>query len=383
MEDSFKLSPGSSMLALCDFCNSKPAVLYCTADSAKLCLFCDQQIHSANTLSLRHLRSQICDNCRAEPVSVRCCTENLMLCQDCDWDSHYNSSVSSVHERSSVEGFSGCPSVTELASFFDLMGDDLLNLGSGFGVYEPKMLNFEELTVPTQNCSVFVSGNKYKKEVYEQLVEIGKRDLVRFNGNGAELGPGTTTSICDQYGYTQSLEVENIDEEKLLNPKTAFTSLLTFPNNTDLREHDRCVADGKLMWDWDPSYLAAQFQNHSNQPFSSHTPTTEESNNTPIIGPPSDYRPHEFETWESTKVVQGMHHSIPHGSETANEAITQFDKELLAKNRGNAMLRYKEKKKNRSYGKQIRYESRKARADTRKRVKGRFVKASEISDVEI
>lgn len=258
MEDSFKLSPGSSMLALCDFCNSKLAVLYCTADSAKLCLFCDQQIHSANALSLRHLRSQICDNCRAEPVSVRCCTENLMLCQDCDWDSHYNSSVSSVHERSSVEGFSGCPSVTELASFFDLMGDDLLNLGSGFGVYEPKMLNFEELAVPTQNCSVFMSGNKYKKEVYEQLVEIGKRDLVRFNGNGAELGPGTTTSICDQYGYTQSLEVENIDEEKLLNPKTAFTSLLAFPNNTDLREHDRCVADGKLMWDWDPLYPAAQ-----------------------------------------------------------------------------------------------------------------------------
>ncbi|KAF7846357.1 hypothetical protein BT93_L4504 [Corymbia citriodora subsp. variegata] len=41
------------------------------------------------------------------------------------------------------------------------------------------------------------------------------------------------------------------------------------------------------------------------------------------------------------------------------------------------MLRYKEKKKNRRYDKHIRYESRKARADTRKRVKGRFVKASE------
>ncbi|KAA8532636.1 hypothetical protein F0562_032548 [Nyssa sinensis] len=41
----------------------------------------------------------------------------------------------------------------------------------------------------------------------------------------------------------------------------------------------------------------------------------------------------------------------------------------------NAMIRYKEKKKVRRYEKQIRYASQKTRADVRKRVKGRFVKA--------
>lgn len=35
------------------------------------------------------------------------------------------------------------------------------------------------------------------------------------------------------------------------------------------------------------------------------------------------------------------------------------------------------------YDKHIRYESRKARADTRKRVKGRFVKASDTTDVQV
>ncbi|KAF9589057.1 hypothetical protein IFM89_018319 [Coptis chinensis] len=48
--------------------------------------------------------------------------------------------------------------------------------------------------------------------------------------------------------------------------------------------------------------------------------------------------------------------------------------------RDQAKMRYKEKKKNRTFGKQIRYASRKARADTRKRVKGRFVKAGEVFD---
>ncbi|GKV11501.1 hypothetical protein SLEP1_g22758 [Rubroshorea leprosula] len=45
--------------------------------------------------------------------------------------------------------------------------------------------------------------------------------------------------------------------------------------------------------------------------------------------------------------------------------------------RDKAKMRYKEKKKTRRFGKQIRYATRKARADTRKRVKGRFVKAGE------
>ncbi|XP_047958731.1 uncharacterized protein LOC125204200 isoform X2 [Salvia hispanica] len=59
-------------------------------------------------------------------------------------------------------------------------------------------------------------------------------------------------------------------------------------------------------------------------------------------------------------------------------AMSKSDIELLAKNRGNAMQRYKEKKKTRRYDKHIRYESRKARADTRKRVKGRVQVVNEL-----
>ncbi|CAM0150612.1 unnamed protein product [Urochloa decumbens] len=44
--------------------------------------------------------------------------------------------------------------------------------------------------------------------------------------------------------------------------------------------------------------------------------------------------------------------------------------------RQEAKQRYKDKKKNRRFGKQIMYVSRKVRADTRNRVKGRFAKAS-------
>uniref|UniRef100_A0ACD5Y283 Uncharacterized protein n=1 Tax=Avena sativa TaxID=4498 RepID=A0ACD5Y283_AVESA len=65
---------------------------------------------------------------------------------------------------------------------------------------------------------------------------------------------------------------------------------------------------------------------------------------------------------------------VPTGAE---RPIPRMDSETLALNRDSAMQRYKEKRKNRRYEKHIRYESRKLRADTRKRVKGRFVKSNE------
>ncbi|EFJ19922.1 hypothetical protein SELMODRAFT_444089 [Selaginella moellendorffii] len=61
---------------------------------------------------------------------------------------------------------------------------------------------------------------------------------------------------------------------------------------------------------------------------------------------------------------------------------TSSDPAAASEARGNAMLRYKEKRKTRKYEKRIRYESRKTRADTRRRIKGRFVKAGQVYDYD-
>ncbi|RWW89093.1 hypothetical protein BHE74_00001930 [Ensete ventricosum] len=47
------------------------------------------------------------------------------------------------------------------------------------------------------------------------------------------------------------------------------------------------------------------------------------------------------------------------------------------------VMRYREKKKSRRFEKTIRYASRKAYAETRPRLKGRFVKRSEIEAAEV
>ncbi|KAM0911888.1 hypothetical protein ACQ4PT_013177 [Festuca glaucescens] len=76
----------------------------------------------------------------------------------------------------------------------------------------------------------------------------------------------------------------------------------------------------------------------------------------------------------SREISFGDQTIVPTGTE---RPATRMDSEMLALNRDSAMQRYKEKRKNRRYEKHIRYESRKLRADTRKRVKGRFVKSNE------
>ncbi|CAN0929170.1 Zinc finger protein CONSTANS-LIKE 14 [Linum grandiflorum] len=204
----------------CDFCSDQLAVLYCRADSAKLCLFCDQHVHSANLLSRKHVRSQICDNCSSEPVSIRCATDNLVLCHDCDSDAHGSCAVSAAHDRTSLEGFSGCPSALKLASIwgFDLAnkekavvddrassvpvhdwnggsnGGDWMTLIERWMCVSQDGSAFPDFTVPIANSPMFggkeqvvsfkrqgsppPSSGRYKQVIYKQLVELRKRDFV-------------------------------------------------------------------------------------------------------------------------------------------------------------------------------------------------------------
>ncbi|XP_024026201.1 zinc finger protein CONSTANS-LIKE 13-like, partial [Morus notabilis] len=103
----------SSQRRLCDYCDDTTAVLYCRADSAKLCFSCDREVHGTNQLFAKHARSQLCDACDDAPASIFCTAESSVLCQNCDWERH-NDTVSVVHHRRPLEGFNGCPSVTEL-----------------------------------------------------------------------------------------------------------------------------------------------------------------------------------------------------------------------------------------------------------------------------
>lgn len=400
----------------CDYCGERPAIFYCRADSAKLCLTCDQHVHSANALSKKHIRAQICDNCAAEPASVRCATDALVLCQECDWDAHCV--VSAAHDRSPVDGFTGCPSAFDLAAAWGL--DLEKKKPAAAEAYEWGGL-LEELMVPNAVIYSDCGGElgkrkkspncgKQKQVILKQLLEL----LADGGGDGEDVRPRTPSGVGAW--RPEDFEEQPLQEER--RQGGGFTSLLMMQTAPDLKE------DGNMLWNtstrvhsaqqiWD--FNLGQLREHEEAdveygggemvysvlkeaslakrgvdlsgvncsivpedmiPFNSDQmasqgPATSESNNMPV-SKRSDYS--KTKCFGGSKDISIMGQSILVPTEST---IAKNDLDLLAKNRGNAMQRYMEKKKTRRYEKHIRYESRKARADTRKRVKGRFVKASE------
>ncbi|GER56443.1 B-box zinc finger family protein [Striga asiatica] len=496
-------------MVACDFCGQRAAILYCRADTAKLCLSCDQHVHSANALSRKHLRSQICDNCASGPASVRCATDGLVLCQECDWDAHGSCAVSAAHDRCPLEGFSGCPSPLDLAAAWGL---EIENKGPPPSDEWGGLLG--ELMVPNVRSAVYSdcgsllvkkrkspTCGKQKQVILKQLLE-----LLADSGNaecGEEVGPRTPSgggwrpeSVCEEQQLLEEKEQPQQQENG------SFTSLLMMETKEEVNNNSSqwisllisillachlCLLSVDLLskiWDFNLGKLRSRDESgdleleydvsdmlytvksygellkeaplsrrrgldlseiqfylgkiypgipvvscemvltkfivclslfytlvdslrsscymsevHGSMVFGIYNIMISMLDSITCLETDLATRVPMYSIWNglsmgrnenehlsfskpksggSSKDPQFTDQSILVRSEHVS-AMTNADLELLAKNRDNAMQRYKEKKKARRYDKHIRYESRKARADTRKRVKGRFVKASETS----
>lgn len=467
---------GPDKMIPCDYCSESPAVIYCRADSARLCLSCDRHVHSANGLSLKHVRSQICGNCGSQPATARCATDGLSLCSECDFDAHGSGagpdSGSNFHSRSAIESFTGCPSAIQLANSwgFDLTAKPKTGsrpeFGSGSDWCNPD--SFIAADAVFQDLYVPCAGVKQQKGIMllDQLIELAERDSA-----SASLPPDRNvespllSDLSPKTPCRSANLAEAHEENHQIVDQMPFTSLLMMavPGCVDMKGTERLVEDEELMWDcgpgpdnsaqiWDFNLGRSRVHNESSQleigyginnagfTIKSYNDLLKENSfsttkilediydtkcpsvNDDVLSSNMHHLPSQNQgkvnmsgKWKSNgsssmlgisvssannlpNIVPSMASSHEPGSGSSmqeisfaerpivrNEmvkAMTKVDSELLAQNRGNAMLRYKEKRKNRRYEKHIRYESRKARADTRRRVKGRFVKSTEVDDGE-
>ncbi|KAK3041456.1 hypothetical protein RJ639_000433 [Escallonia herrerae] len=357
---------------LCDFCSASTATLYCRADSAKLCLTCDREVHSTNQLFIKHTRSLLCDACDSSPASIFCSTHGSVFCQNCDWESH-SLSLSPVHDRRPVEWFSGRPSVTDLLSIFgvDDLGkkgqgvvfdaDGLVGYGSDDGLSDylvwdtPSFAslddliacsgsehNFQAMGVPPLPKNRNAVCGQHKEEILHQLRDMAKLEPNVDDGQGdskalVELKPLVPEQTIQQ---TRNFVGIKQDEELSITPTYEVT---------------------KFQWYSDTGEVADQGPPYPN--LGSYIETN-------CLVPDKD-----------SDIGQGHmngsnENESPHP--VISEAFQVFPKvsarELTSQERETAISRYKEKKKSRRYDKHIRYESRKVRAESRTRVRGRFAK---------
>ncbi|AEC10906.1 Zinc finger protein CONSTANS-LIKE 13 [Arabidopsis thaliana] len=320
---------------LCDYCDSSVALVYCKADSAKLCLACDKQVHVANQLFAKHFRSLLCDSCNESPSSLFCETERSVLCQNCDWQHHTASS--SLHSRRPFEGFTGCPSVPELLA---IVGLDDLTLDSGLLWESPEIVslndlivsggsgthNFRATDVPPLPKNRHATCGKYKDEMIRQLRGLSRSEpgCLKFETPDAEIDAGFQFLAPDLFST--------------------------------------CELESGLKW--------FDQQDHEDFPYCSLLKNLSES----------DEKPENVDRESSVMVpVSGCLNRCEEETVmvpviTSTRSMTH---EINSLERNSALSRYKEKKKSRRYEKHIRYESRKVRAESRTRIRGRFAKAAD------
>ncbi|KAI4341793.1 hypothetical protein MLD38_026475 [Melastoma candidum] len=421
---------------LCDFCGVQRSMVYCQSDAACLCLSCDRNVHSANALSRRHSRTLICEQCNSQPALVRCAEERISLCQNCDWTGHGASTSASGHKRQTINCYHGCPSASELSSIWSFVlevpaiGESGCEQGLG-------LMSISENSVKSTPDS---SENKVSQPVSSVLGGSSSIPMLKSMSNSQSLPnsvahppfhrhlqPFFTSSLladcmiisrqvryltgCLEYGKAYPLatlgtcDEDSLYEELLMdevdlnieNYEELFG--LTLNNSEELFEnggleslfgakeasaadstsHGALVAEvssaGKVSAMQQASSAASgdSMMSAKTEPILCFTSTRPAPSGVSFSGITGECSAVDYQDCGvSSLLLMGEPPWGPVGTETSNPSA----------NRSNAVMRYKEKKKTRKFEKRVRYASRKARADVRKRVKGRFVKAGEAYDYD-
>ncbi|PIA58502.1 hypothetical protein AQUCO_00500443v1 [Aquilegia coerulea] len=396
----------------CEYCKVARAVVYCKPDTARLCLQCDSNVHSTNPFSQRHLRSLICDRCKSEPAIIRCLDDKVSLCHNCDCNGQ---GCRVGHRRLPLNFYSGCLSYTEFfrlwSSVLDTCSLRELNLKSdqqgqweheesesGFvGFTGDNVLNELEQpcvgsssVIPSRASIIPFNGDQqqvFTKELnlpqgFPTLKEFeiceGNDFCEGFNINDVELNIDNRNEMLGCAQSHSNFQFENVGVDSLSIHKN-FAAADSYQTNEiaiealSLEQNDliplqsSCVAGISNVVHGVNSALSQVLPNPScnmNLGFPIGQVNSSMSvslSNLSCESSAADYQ----DCGVSPVFLQG---ESPWDANMETSCPQARDK---------AKMRYKEKKKNRTFGKQIRYASRKARADTRKRVKGRFVKAGE------
>ncbi|XP_052177168.1 putative zinc finger protein CONSTANS-LIKE 11 [Diospyros lotus] len=420
------------MEPLCEFCGVAVAVVYCKSDSARLCLGCDNLVHSANFFSRRHLRSLLCDKCSSHPANARCVTQKMSLCQSCDWSG--NGCSGQGHSLQALSSYSGCPSPAEFSriwsSVLDVPPSSSFDAGLGpittLPINENCLGNCLENT-GNEGSSGLVAGKLNELQPCSKFEPWNSQStmlpipscLPPFGKDQALVLPEGSNLPKGQSGY-KNLELN--DNEGLCRGLTMDDLALNLESCDEIFESSR----GHSAYDFedggtdyqliDKNLSASESNGHVENAIEATSSGQQECNgfqsscvtgsanlmqsmsgisNSMLMNPSYNRNINLFSVAQVPSSISFSLSNITGESSVVDyhdcglspmfrgESPWESNLEVRCPQaRDKAKMRYNEKKKSRTFGKQIRYASRKARADTRKRVKGRFVKAGEAYDYD-
>ncbi|XP_010261698.1 PREDICTED: zinc finger protein CONSTANS-LIKE 2-like [Nelumbo nucifera] len=333
---------GGGWARMCDSCCSAPCAVYCRADSAYLCAGCDARIH--DQVVSQHERVWICEVCERAPAAFTCKADAAALCTTCDADIHSANPLARRHHRVPILPISGC-----------LYGPSGMNPGrpvrpeinieDEFMTQEADEEDEDEaaswlLLNPVKNNNQNNSGLLFGGEVDEYL------DLVDYNSC-------TENQYNDHYYQQNQCSVQQKNE------------------GSDSVVPIQCLAVKENQHN-----LQLEMDYEASKPGFSYTASLSHSVS--------------FSSIDASVVPDGIMNDISNShSRPPKGTIDLFSSpplpmppQFTPMDREAKVLRYREKRKTRKFEKTIRYASRKAYAETRPRIKGRFAKRTDV-EVEV
>ncbi|KAG8386995.1 hypothetical protein BUALT_Bualt03G0206500 [Buddleja alternifolia] len=392
---------------LCESCGVVRAMVYCKSDSARLCLQCDGSVHSANALSCRHLRSLICDRCSSQAALVRCLDDNLSLCSACD--SGPIGCFRSGHRRVKLGLYSGCPSPIEFSRMWSLDCDTQQELvmagGNNHELLEGSLsssgLKFGPWDVSPPPPPSQISAN-YPSPYTRDQIPLFYQGTTPLKGVADNIGlHAGNDNLCDIIDMDDNMGLSfesgyemfrNLQNQPRYRCNDGGTGGFVIEKNSSVTESNSTHVESPLEASPSGKQECTVFQPSQVVGSSILMQTMNASANCMLMNSSIGLG------FASGQLPSSMSLSLSNNTGESSAANYQdcglsplfmsdspWDSNFEAScplARDKAKMRYKEKKKTRMFGKQIRYVSRKARADTRRRVKGRFVKAGEAHDFD-
>ncbi|XP_073030899.1 zinc finger protein CONSTANS-LIKE 5-like [Primulina eburnea] len=303
----------------CDYCQSAVALLFCRPHSAFLCIACDSKLHNSHT---KHERVWMCEVCEQAAAVFACKADAAVLCSECDRDIHSANPLACRHDRTPVVPF------YENAESVVLKSDaaPFVPIHNSNGVEQADFLNNASSWIPTK------------------------------------------------------LPAERPDAKAIEFLLSGSDQLLDFEISQPIPSHlvGDCVVP--VQTTTKPPVPALSLQNYSSENRFEIDFTT--SNIDPLNN--SYTTPSLSHSFSSSSMDMGV---VPDGSSLSdisypypsnvNSVVGNQGFPVLGLDREARVLRYREKRKNRRFQKTIRYASRKAYAESRPRMKGRFAKRSD------
>ncbi|XP_019160355.1 PREDICTED: zinc finger protein CONSTANS-LIKE 5-like isoform X2 [Ipomoea nil] len=316
----------------CDYCKVAVALVFCRVDAIFMCLECDAKVHATNKLGSKHARVWVCEVCEHAPAAVTCKADAAALCVTCDRDIHSANPLAQRHERVPV------------APFYD------------------------------------TAESVVKSTAATLLVPMNDSNPPNFAHDNFASDPWTSSA---------SITSSKLPENAAGGMKSAEFSLFDSDNFLDF--------EYPVSW---------ESNSHQNQYNSDRVvPIQTIKTSAPIIPQEKhfeiDFTRSNLTSYNSgfTKPSLSVSSSLDVGVVPDGSSVSEISYRNIGggsvDSRGGSqwngmdrearVLRYREKRKNRKFEKTIRYASRKAYAETRPRIKGRFAKRTEVeseSDID-